>query len=563
MSNNSLYIPPLIVLLLWFGNTRAQDIESVVKSDPIKINGSVSASTTYYNALGIDNRRPPFYWTINANLNISLFGVVSAPFSLQFSPQGNQFNYPYQQLQPFNKMGISPKYKAFTVHLGYRSMNFSRYTYSGNSFYGAGVEVAPKASKWRAQAFFGRLARALNETQNNNAAGITLYDRWAWGTKIGYGTGKHKAELILFKGWDNQNSLILTERAAENPAKENVSLGINTKTTVLKNITLNVEYAISAFTTDASAEKTTLSGFNYAGGFGGLYQPRASSQFNSAINASLNYQHSLFNTAITYRRVDPEYQTLGIPFLNNDMEDITANVSWRMFKNTVNISTNGGFQRNNLSDEQLGRTVRLIGGVTANYAASDQLNINAGYSNFNTSTVRTRIELLDSLEYYQVTTTANAGANYRFGGDSAAHAIMLMGNYQTANDIQENSSELYNGNLNYSYSHVPSGLALNAGINANINSFQGLDNFGWGPIVGISRAFFNKALRTSLNAAYLKYANAGTPVNHTINTTMNLNYRLKKKHSFGLTAAYITKEDFQGGQSFSEYRGSLKYGYSF
>ena len=229
-----------------------QDIESVVQADPIKVNGSISASTTYYNAQGIDNRRPPFYWTINANLNLNLFGVISAPLSLQFSPQGNQFNYPYQQLQPFNKMGISPKYKAFTVHLGYRSMNFSKYTYSGNSFYGAGIEVAPKASKWKAQAFFGRLARALNESQNNNAAGITLYDRWAWGTKLGYGTGKHKAELILFKAWDNQNSLILFNQADENPAKENVSVGINTKTTILKNITLNVEYALSAYTTDVN-----------------------------------------------------------------------------------------------------------------------------------------------------------------------------------------------------------------------------------------------------------------------------------------------------------------------
>lgn len=554
----------LLLFYLLYGSVQiaAQDIEQVAKAKPIKVGGGISTAMNYYNAAGIDNRRPPFYWTINANLNFTFFGLISAPFSLQFSPQGNQFNYPYRQLQPFNKMGISPKYKAITVHLGYRNMNFSTYTSGGASFNGIGVEVQPAKSKWYAQALLGRLAKAITDGDNNNAPGITLYDRWAYGTKVGYKITNAKIELIAFKAWDSRKSLILEDRLEDEPPAENMVIGTNASFTVLKKINIKLEYALSAYTVN-----TLLANGDSPDGvytiLKGIYRPNGSSQYNQAINTSVNYQHAKFNTGLTYKRIDPEYQTMGIPFLNNDAEDITANLGWRMLKNKLNITTNGGVQRNNLDNTLVSRTVRLIGGANISYAPSNILSLTAGFANFSTNTVRTRIQELDSLEYYQVTTSANVSTNYRFGKDSAAQSLMLNANYQTANDAQNNTSEVYNLNLNYGLS-IPSLLiTVSVGLNGNINSFQGIENIGWGPMASFSRPFFDRQVKFAINSSLLTYQNGAALANRTFTIGSTLNYTLLKKHSFGLTYNFLSRKDFIGIQSFKENRAGIKYNFRF
>lgn len=553
----------LVVILLMAGQLAAQDVEQVLKAKPIAVSGSFGASMNYYDMQGMDNRRPPFYWTMNANLNFNFFGVVSAPFSLQFSPQGNQFNYPYQQLQPFNKMGISPKYKAVTLHLGYRSLNFSTYTYGGASFNGVGVEVNPAKGKFYGSALYGRIAKAPTELANNNAQGITLYNRWSVGTKLGYKIGQsNKIEFIAFKAWDDVESLILTDRLEEEPPKENAVVGLNSNFTIAKKINLKVEYALSAYTYNAlSAEGAPATGVY--GILDNIYQANATSKYNSAINASINYQHRLFNTGVTYKRIDPEYATMGIPFLNNDMEDVTGNLAWRMFKNKLNIALNAGAQRNNLSGDLASRTVRAIGGVNVNYAPSQKWNFSANYSNFTTNTVQMRILQLDSLKYYQVTKSGNTSAAYRFGKEKSPQNVMLSANYQNANDASDNESVLYNANLNYGFSQTATGFSVSVGMNGNVNSFQGTENIGWGPMFSVSRPFFDKQVKAGLNGNVLTFQNGSAVANRTFRAGLTLSYTLAKKHNFGLTHNFLAKQDFVGTQNFVENRTGIKYNFSF
>ena len=156
MKKISLYI---LIFACFAQGAMGQDIEAIIKADPLKVTGGLSTTTTFYHAEGtIPSSRPPFYSVFNANLNLNFFGLVSAPFQFTYSPQQNDFSYPFQNLQPFNQMGISPKYKGYTAHIGYRSMHLSKYSFSGNRFMGGGFEVANKGSKWIYGGFYGRLA---------------------------------------------------------------------------------------------------------------------------------------------------------------------------------------------------------------------------------------------------------------------------------------------------------------------------------------------------------------------------------------------------------------------
>ncbi len=103
----------------------AQDLSAVSIKKPLEMSGGINATTTFYNAVGIQPRRDPYFWMFNANLNLKLLGVIDAPFSATLTSQNKEFS------QPGNFTGISPKYKWITVHAGYRSLNFSQFSYSG------------------------------------------------------------------------------------------------------------------------------------------------------------------------------------------------------------------------------------------------------------------------------------------------------------------------------------------------------------------------------------------------------------------------------------------------
>jgi hypothetical protein len=99
----------------------SQDLDKIKKEDLVQVSGSLGSMGTYYNG---PSERSPFFWQLQANLNIST-PLLSIPLSFVLSQQQQAFGYP---IQPFNQYGLSPKYKAVKLHLGYRTMRFSEFS---------------------------------------------------------------------------------------------------------------------------------------------------------------------------------------------------------------------------------------------------------------------------------------------------------------------------------------------------------------------------------------------------------------------------------------------------
>jgi hypothetical protein len=336
----------------------------LVAQEKLKINGSVNASGIGYYASGIPARRDPFYWLLSTNLTLS-YWKITAPFTLTLSQQDQTFRYP----QPFNQFGISPNYKSITAHLGYRSLNFSEFTLAGTIFMGAGIEINPPNSWIKGSAMYGRLAKArLEGGLNDLEFGIASYERWGYGSKLTFGKNGQEVDLIFFRGRDDPFSLPDSSAAKLNisPA-ENFVIGTGIRKNLGDRVNLIVEYALSAFTRDIRDAETDLTSFRYANHLGGLFSPTTSSQFNGALQTQLSYRAQSFQVQTKYRRLGPEYRTMGAPFMNNDFEDITGGVSTSLFKNKVNLSTNLGVQRNNLNNTEATETKRFIGSLNADF----------------------------------------------------------------------------------------------------------------------------------------------------------------------------------------------------
>ena len=552
-----------IVIVLFIlgsvGDTNAQE--------KLNISGSVNGSGIGYAATGIPARRDPFYWLLSGNLTLS-YWQSTAPFSFTVSQQDQTLRYP----QPFNQFGVSPTYKFITLHLGYRSMNFSEFTLAGPIFMGVGAEVTPPNSLVKVSAMYGRLAKArLTGSLNDLEFGVASYERWGFGSKITVGKNGQEVDFIFFRGKDDATSIPDTtaSKLKISPA-ENFVWGLNVRKNIGRRLSLNTEFAQSAYTMDTRNPEVDLESHRYANHLGNLFTPTISSQFNAAFQGQLSYKAELFQVNFKYRRLGPEYKTMGSPFMNNDFEDITGGIATAFFKNRLSVSTNAGVQRNNLNHDQETRVTRFIGAVNTSYTVNEKLNVSIGYSNFSSSTKldrfyqQSQIDQVDSLLYLQVTNSLNGNVNYSFQTGEISKTLMLGTNYQIATDNSDNKSVFYNVNVGYQLTHTPRDFNLNSNINLNSNAVAGLKNLSAGPTVTASKLFFNKKFKSNVSTGYIQSFQSGELINSTLTTRLGCSYATKSKHTFGLDFSWLQRSSkTENAPTFSEFRGGVTYNYSF
>lgn len=517
--------------------------------------GGVSVSTVFYDANGIERRRDPFYWQLNANLNFNV-GGVAIPFSATFTQQENDFT------QPFNQVGLSPKYKAVTAHIGYRSMSFSPYTLGGKVFLGGGIEIKPKDYWIQGAVLYGRFARAVQTGGNNGTVvGIPAYERWGYGAKMRFGSETNHVALSVFRGKDDENSITVDTSNIDITPAENLVWSFYTKQKIKKRFTFDFEYAFSGYTRDIRNQQNVLDNFNYYNNLGGVFTPNATTQYNKAIVTNLSYAHEKYNVKFTYKRIDPEYESMGTPFLNNDLENLTGALSWKMFNKLMSITTTGGFQRNNLDESRVTKETRMALGLNVSYTFKKKLNLAFNYSNFTSNVQQEQYLAVDSLEFFQTTHNISFRANYKLGNSKKKKQDLIFStNYQLANDSYDNSTTITNNNLGYKHSIKALGLSMFASFNYNKSVFQGLETDSYGPTVNASKSLMKKKVVVRCTYSTLFRKANSIRQSQISNVRLSAKYNYNRHHSISLNMAYLDRKMFDITQpSFSEQTLTLQY----
>lgn len=552
----------------------SQDLANIGKGEALKISGSINANQVLYLSQGIDSRRDPYNYFLAGSLNFSIYGWA-IPLSFSYSNQNSSFQ------QPFNQYGLSPTYKWITLHAGYRSLSFSKYTMNSHLFLGGGVEVTP-TDKLKIAAIYGRFQQAVEEdtTRQNN---IPAYRRMAGGVKVTYGDSKDFVDLIIFKARDDENSLSAPPVANNVNPEENLVLGIGFNKTFSKKLVLKAEYASSAITLDTRSED--VSSGNIYDQLSFVFRPRASSSYYQAFNAAVQYKIKGAGFGVSYERVDPGYRTLGSYFFNNNLENIAFTNSLIGFKNKIRLNWRLGVQRNNLDNTELNTLRRLSGAVNVSYMASPKMIYNASYTNFRT-VVNFRsqfdqinqvgpIQNLDTLNYRQVAQNANLNANFVLN-ESKERRQNLNVNiaYQQSADEQANveqptGAKFYNLNSSYSLS-LGSTTTLSAAFNANVTDTQASDNSIFGPSLGIRKTFFERKLSTNLSLSVNNSYNSGELTSRVANVRFAGNFSVKEKHQLALNLTGISRfsvsntgQENQIETRFKEFTIQFGYNYSF
>ena len=540
----------------------AQDVGQLSTKNPVKITGSIGARS-YYSS-GSQSplyRANPFGFGMSGNVTVTLFNGLSLPFSVAYSNRQTSYT------QPFNQFGISPTYKGFTLHAGYRNLRFSEYTLNGFTMLGGGLEV--QKGLLRAGFMMGRLNKAVNSTEGNPLTFL----RTGWAARIGVGNQQNFLDLIVLQGKDQESSLTNYAQFGLAPARNTV-LGLVINKSIGSHLVFVADGAFSIYTGNINAAKIDSS-LDISELPPVLYKsvdPNLSSRGLIAVNTSLAYSGKGYGLKVGYQRIDPGFTTMGMYNVNNDLEIISAAPRFSLLRNKIIFNANLRLQRDNLYGDKLRSTRRFLPTATlsVNPSASFGISANVNYSVFNQSPGIKQTVLTPGQAVAQLMNQANYSVmvmpRWMAFNEDRSHSLMLsVGTNQLVDhsgneDLKKNTEYSgLNAMINYSLSLDKRFLSTDLSVSyfklSNIGGTT--DNLGFS--AGVNKGFLANKLTTSLNANY-------TIGEQLTATSLAASARMQpdKHHRFGLTVYQTHSTDQSAAnRTFDEFRGTLDYTFIF
>ncbi|NDW11006.1 hypothetical protein [Dysgonomonas sp. 520] len=562
-----LFLPGLAGVKVFAQQVNLEDVANITKNKPFTFNGGISAGTVIYGGTPQPGRQDWTYY-LNGNLNVNVYGQINIPISINLTNLGSDLSYPSLP----NRLSFHPSYKWATAHIGDVSMTFSPYTLNGHQFTGAGVDLTP--GKFRISAMGGRLLRKV-DYDPDNANIMPNYSRYGYGVKAEYDTEKYAVGLTYFGAKDNKvdTERITFDSLGIQPMQNSV-IGFNTRISLVKNLTLIAEYAVSYLTRDAYAPKDGNGIVN------DILNKRTSTNTYHAFNARINYQFLKNTIGIGYERIDPDYQTLGAYYFNNDYENITLNYARPFLKDDkATVAVSFGIQRDDLNNSKEESTDRYVGSVNLNYAPNENLQFSANYSTFQSHrNIKSQFDYinetspyqnLDTLNFTQLSQNLDGSMMFTFKKtEKQNQRINLNMSYQESADRQGgistpgNVSRFVNSALGYGISFIPQAININSSFNASYNYGGGVESYTLGPMIGVSANLLKKTLMTGFSTSYNMNINDGDIQAKVLNLRLNASYRILKKHN--LNASFVWQNrNITNKKKTDLTTTSLSYAYSF
>ncbi|MEX1131642.1 MAG: hypothetical protein WEC15_00320 [Flavobacteriales bacterium] len=565
--------------LVLVGSTlSAQDIEQIDLKKPVTLSGNLSFSMESYSANGIPPRRQPFTWTLSGAPTLNVLGITM-PFQLLLGNFENRF------YQPFNQYGISPRYKWLTVHAGYRNINFQPYTLAGFRILGGGVEVntaykpdGPKTGL-RFGFMYGRLNRstALDSAQFANPLAfrpLPSYTRMAYAAKVGVGNNDGYFDISYLYGWDVESSLTSAQRDSVAPQRNN-AIGFSWRKdlyrTDKRRLFWKTDLGMSAYTLDDRQPGRDVSGESNVVQdlVGGWLNAKISTQYLSAGETSLNYQAKGGGVGIAYKRVDPEYRSMGAYFFQNDIEQFTLTPSLRLDSGRVNINSSFGLQRDNIAGQRLVTSERLIGNVNLNWNPTQRFGLNASWANFGVTQNPTRLSP-DAELFKQVSNNFTLVPYMNRITDKYVRTVQLVAVYQMLNspvstiNAAPDQSTLV-GAFVYSHTWIKRAITTTASLNYNNTVLAQGDVGSLGAGAGFGFPVLKRKLQLGFNGMYNSNHFNGEANGYTLSGLVDLGIAVHTKGRLSLQAVYMRNEanDETVFRSFDETTTRITYGLNF
>lgn len=550
----------VVLFLVLSSAVFAQDIETISTEKPFEISGAFTVFNSYYNVNGIDPRRKDYSWYFTGAPLIKIYGV-EIPLSFTVSEQERSFR------QPFNQFCLSPSYKWAKLHLGYTNLTWSPFTWSGQTAMGTAIELNP--GKFRFGALYGRLNRAVEEDLTSPELQTPAYKRTGYATRIGYGTETSHVDLIFLKAKDDENSLEKIPQNTTVYAGENAVLGLSSRMKFTSHLFWDADVATSIYTRDLSALPLSDDNDPTVTSFQSLMNINSSSSMYNSYQTEVRYEAKKYRIKAKYRRVEPDFQSMGAYYFQTDIENITLEPSFYFMKNKFKLISSFGHQRDNLLNKKSFTTKRIIGNLGFDWNVSKVFGLNAFYANYSGEQGKGLKIPNQATQQSFVSQNMMIMPRLTFVKEKITHFHTLVANRQWLTDKNPNTAnvtEYQVDNLNYNSSFILNKSGLTIGVNYLLSIFDSTTNYNRLDGIGLnlSKPFFQNKLISSLNANGTKQKLNHEAYADILNFTWVNTVKLNNHHGLTLTAVYLDNTSkIQDGITFNEYNIDLGYTYTF
>lgn len=556
----------LAATLSW-NNILAQDLGNLSKQKPVTLSGSVNLTGIFYNASGIPARRAPFTYILSGNPVLDIYGL-DIPFNFIVS----QDNKTVQQ--PFNQFGISPTYKWITLDLGYRSITFSPYTLAGYTMLGAGIELNP--GKFHAGFIYGRLNKGTKLDTASQSLVPYSFTRKAFAARIGYGTPNNFIDFSFLKGKDDpasgpQKIDSLTQLVL--PAANTVG-GMSGRITFFRKLFVEGNFGASIYTRDINSPIQVDSANAIVKFAEKIAIINGTTEYFTAYDGAIGYIAKTFQFKFQYVHIDPDFQSFGAYFFDNDVERYAFAPSFRLFKNKLRFNGSVGFQHDNLKDQKEATSRKVISNATMSADITQVFGIDFTYTNFSNNQQPKTIVFADSLKVAQTTQNFSFTPHLYFINKTTSNTVVggitimqlndFNGAYSQGSASNNISSKQYF--INYNFGLIPAKFNMFLNLN-NLNLKAGtVTDKNTGFTLGASQSYFKtSALRISLSGGLSRDVRNDGQTN-IFTSSGNLQYALGKHHTLGLLYFYTSNEPKNTltlYPAFTETRVEASYNYNF
>jgi hypothetical protein len=551
--------------------SNAQDLAHLGQQKPFTISGNVGGGYNFFtsNQPAYASVQPPYSWNLYGNFTASFYSV-SLPFSFVINQYGNSYT------SPFSQFGLSPTYKWIKLDLGYRYIEMSPFTFSGQSFLGVGLELNPGI--FRFAAFYGSLNKAINEDTTTGHLAEPQYGRIGYGIKVGVGTEANHLDLIYFHARDDSSSIHLFNSNDTLRPQENTVLGATVKLSFLKKIVWKTDVAASALTQDLAApvaNSDTLTKF-LPKLFSHLTNYLNSTQTGVAGQSQLSLTLKNFNTSLLYRRVQANFMSLGVPYILSDLADWQWNGGVTLAKGRLNLNVNLNNQHNNISQSVASELHTFTGTFTLGGSISPHVNLAANFTIVNTTQGAVGGEVSDSALLDQRVYNVSVTPTFIFG--SATTILQTLTPTLSYSLLQDNNPYTAPGdegstltaNLSYTCTFVKQSWSLTGSFLYNRYSQDTSLYTSYGINIGGSvQLLKNKPLTIQGTVGYLINSFSQGDAQNNVTGSFNVRYTLKKKHSFAAFFNYVVTPPNNLGLKVpyavntTNVGGGISYNYSF
>ncbi|MEL7250793.1 MAG: hypothetical protein AAFO03_20360 [Bacteroidota bacterium] len=164
----------------------------------------------------------------------------------------------------------------------------------------------------------------------------------------------------------------------------------------------------------------------------------------------------------------------------------------------MNRWTPVGIEQNNIREQRVSRTERIITNANLSYRSKSNSGFQINVSNFNLDRINQFIVGRDSFDFSYQSLTITATPFIQAGRSQISVSLNYVLNDNDQQTEQDNRTQFYFGQLNFSHAKEDQTLRFQVGVNGYYTSTQEIEITTIGGYVGLFGNWLDKQLRVNL-----------------------------------------------------------------